>query len=40
MSDFMAALLVMLALAAVGNFASSPEAFHGQCPGRWVQVCW
>lgn len=36
----MAALLVMLALAAVGNFAAAPNAFASNCGGKWVQICW
>ena len=36
----MAAMLVLLALAAVGNFAAAPEAFNNKCSGRWVHVCW
>ena len=40
MSDFIAALLVVLALAAVGNFAGDQKAFKKGCGGQWVQICW
>jgi len=42
MSDFVAALLVLMALAAVGNFADVP-AFAPACSGghgAWVRVCY
>lgn len=40
MSDFLVAFLVLVALAAVGNFASGTEAINTQCAGNWFQFCW
>lgn len=40
MSDSVAVFLILLALAAVGNFAGAPEAFSGNCAGQWLQFCW
>lgn len=40
MSDFAFAFLVVIALAAVGSFASSPDAFQTQCAGSWLNFCW
>ena len=40
MSDFLAVFLVLVALAAVGNFAAGPDAFSTQCAGNWLQLCW
>ena len=40
MGDFMAAFLVLVALAAVGNFASGPSAINNSCAGSYVQFCW
>jgi hypothetical protein len=41
MNDFVAAFLVLLALAAVGNFASENGALNGDCLGSqsWVRIC-
>ena len=40
MSDFLIGFLVLVALAAVGNFATAPDAFNTQCAGSVVQFCW
>ncbi|MDJ0639880.1 MAG: hypothetical protein QNJ20_13685 [Paracoccaceae bacterium] len=40
MSDFMAAFLVLLALAAVGNFATTPDVINSNCAGSIFQFCW
>ena len=40
MGDFFAAMLVMVALAAVGNFATGQSAMSTSCAGKFVQVCW
>jgi hypothetical protein len=37
MSEFVAAFLVLVALAAVGSFAGNPDPFNAQCAG-WF--CW
>jgi hypothetical protein len=40
-NDFIAALLVLMALAAVGNFAAD-DAMHIKCVGpetSWIRVC-
>ena len=42
MNDFVAALLVLMALAAVGNFAADGSAMGNGCVGShdaWLQVC-
>lgn len=41
MSDFVAAMLVLVALAAVGNFATDGDALNNGCVGStdWVRVC-
>jgi len=40
MGDLMAAFLVLVALAAVGNFASEPSAMSNSCAGKYVEICW
>ncbi|MEM9426063.1 MAG: hypothetical protein AAGA06_05110 [Pseudomonadota bacterium] len=41
MSDFLVAFLVLVALAAIGNFAAAPDTISSvQCAGRVLQVCW
>lgn len=40
MSDFIAAFLVIITIAAVGNFAADPDAFQTHCAGNWLQICW
>lgn len=42
MSDFVAVVLVLVALAAVGNFASDGSVMNQGCTGKqssWVRVC-
>ncbi len=39
MSDFLFAFLVVVALFAVGSFASDPPAFSGHCAGGWTNLC-
>lgn len=42
MNDFVAAMLVLVALAAVGNFASGGDVLNQGCTGKqgnWVRVC-
>jgi hypothetical protein len=42
MNDFVAVFLVLMALAAVGNFASDGAALSQGCMGgqnSWVRVC-
>ena len=42
MNDFVAAMLVLMALAAVGNFASDEGAMSQGCGGGldvWVSTC-
>ena len=42
MNDFVGGLLVLMALAAVGNFASDGDAMSHGCLGNqdtWVRVC-
>ena len=42
MNDFVAAFLVLLALAAVGNFASDGDGLNNGCAGdrdTWVRIC-
>jgi hypothetical protein len=42
MNDFVAVFLVLIALAAAGNFASGGGAFQQGCTGSqdsWVKVC-
>ena len=41
MNDFVAAVLVIMALVAVGNFASDHGAMSKDCVGSqsWVRVC-
>ncbi|WP_277601026.1 hypothetical protein [Silicimonas algicola] len=40
MSEFLTAFLILVALAAVGNFAADPAAFQTHCAGSWLQLCW
>ena len=40
MSDFMAAFLVLVALAAVGNFAVAPDTLSTQCVNGFLGFCW
>jgi hypothetical protein len=39
MNNFVAAFLVVMVLAAVGNFASDGTAFSGHCGFSWLQIC-
>lgn len=42
MNDFVAVFLVIMALAAVGNFASEGSALNQGCTGSqssWVRIC-
>ena len=42
MNEFVAALLVLIALAAVGNFAADDGALSVGCAGSqdsWIKVC-
>lgn len=40
MSDFVAMILVLAALAVAGNFAAEPPAFASNCAGSYLRVCW
>jgi len=40
MSDFVAVMFVLVALATAGNFAGGDLAFSSNCAGNYLRVCW